>query len=126
MPPKRKCKTAYCKNNARPKRKDCYSCNKKKWRKKYPMKAAFQTLRHNAKRRGKEFSLTFQQFKQFCYKTKYLAGRGRSSDSYSIDRIDNYKGYTIDNIRVITVAENSSKRNKILHYDWQTRTAIVT
>ncbi len=89
------------------------------------MKAAYYALRDNSKRRGKEFTLTLQEFEQFCYQTKYLAGRGRSVDSYSIDRIDNTKGYTAENIRVLTVSENSKKHTKLLVYDYQTGHAAV-
>lgn len=91
------------------------------------MKAAFADLRSNAKRRGKQFDLTFEQFKQFCYETDYITGRGRSKESFTIDRIDNDKGYTLDNIRILTKSQNSSKKDKkFLHYDWQNKTAFVT
>lgn len=123
--PTRYCKTKYCRNKARPKRKMCNTCDKKQWRAKYPMKACFQTLRQNARRRGKIFKLTFVQFEKFCYRTNYLAGKGRKKDSFSIDRIDNSKGYTVDNIQMIPKGINSSKRNKLLVYDWQSRTATV-
>jgi hypothetical protein len=67
-----------------------------------------------------------EQFKQFCQETNYIAGKGRTLLSYSIDRIDNTKGYTIDNIRVITVTENSRKGTKVLHYDYITKFATVS
>lgn len=89
------------------------------------MYAAYKNLRDNAKRRGKVFTLTFDQFSEFCYRTNYMAGRGRTKESYSIDRIDNNKGYTADNIRVLTVSENARKHTKVLNYDWQTQTATV-
>ena len=90
------------------------------------MRYAYCTLKANAKRRGKEFSLTFDQFKKFAIETNYLRGKGKQSTSYSIDRIDNERGYTVDNIRIMTLADNSRKHTKQLHYDWQTRSAIVT
>ena len=63
----------------------------------------------NAKRRGKEFTITLEEFTQFCKETNYIAGAGRSSASYHIDRIDETKGYSIDNIQTLTNAENSKK-----------------
>ena len=90
------------------------------------MRYAYCTLKANAKRRGKEFSLTFDQFKKFAIETNYLRGKGKQSTSYSIDRIDNERGYTIDNIMIMSLADNSRKHTKRLHYDWQTRSAIVT
>jgi hypothetical protein len=60
----------------------------------------------NAKRRGKEFTLTFDEFKEFCMKTGYDEKKGKSSDSLSIDRIESSNGYSKDNIRAITLSDN--------------------
>lgn len=84
------------------------------------MKAAFQNLRANAKRRGKEFSLTFDQFKKFAIETNYLAGKGRTSKSFHIDRINEDEGYHIDNIQILTNSENVKKYHKsklVCYYD---------
>lgn len=83
------------------------------------MRYAFITLRNNCKRRGIEFELSFEQFETFAQATRYIAGKGRSKDSYTIDRIDNTKGYVIGNIRVISKSENSKKGTKRLIYDWR-------
>lgn len=93
----------------------CSACVKRKWRKNNPEKAAFCALRDNAKRRGKEFDLTYDQFLQFVERTDYMAKKGIWRDSFHIDRIDETKGYTIDNLQVITNAENVKK---YLRYDW--------
>lgn len=114
-----------CKNKRRKGKSKCNTCVKKEWREKYPMKAVFQTLRHNATRRGKVFTITFEYFKQFCYETDYIAGKGRRKKSYTIDRIDNSKGYVPGNIQMLTKSENSRKSSKKLVYDWETKTAIV-
>lgn len=89
------------------------------------MKAAFQTLRQNARRRLKPFKLTFAEFERFCYETKYMAGKGRQRKSFTIDRRDNAKGYTIDNIQMLTKSANSTKRTKTLVYDYRTGYAKV-
>lgn len=89
------------------------------------MKAAFQTLRHNATRRGKVFNLTFKQFEKFCHETLYLAGKGRKNKSFTIDRIDNSKGYTINNIQMLTKSANCRKSTKTLVYDYRTGYATV-
>lgn len=89
-----------------------------------PMKAAYQALKDNAKRRGKIFLLTFEQFSEFAVKTDYITGRGKSKDSFSIDRIDNDRGYEVGNIKVITLSDNTKKQRK-LEYDWRTGTAMV-
>lgn len=90
------------------------------------MKYAFQKLRSNAKRRGKEFDLTFDQFQQFCVKTEYLVGRGRTRTGFHIDRIRDDRGYTMDNIQVLTNTENITKENtrrKRLQYDYRNKEA---
>lgn len=113
-----KCKTKYCKG-----RNDqgghCWKCIKRKYAEKYPVKYAYQVLKNNSKRRGIKFTLTLQEFIRFCVKTKILLGRGREKDCYSIDRIDNSKGYEADNIQVLTVSENSKKYTKKVKYDWE-------
>ena len=81
----------------------------KKYRNKYPIRYTYQTLKDNAKRRGKSFNLTFEQFKQFAIKTDYLNVKGITKTSYHIDRIDENKGYTIDNIQLLTNEQNIKK-----------------
>jgi hypothetical protein len=78
------------------------------------MKAAFQTLRQNARRRKKPFTISFEYFRRFCYRTKDMAGKGRNKDSYSIDCKINELGYVPGNIRKLTVAQNSSKGKKLI------------
>lgn len=119
----RKCETPYCKNTT--KRKICDKCYSRLHRERYPMKNAYWNLKSNAKRRGKIFELTFEEFQQFCYETDYLQGRGKKKTSYSIDRIDNNKGYILSNIRVMTLSDNARKGKKHLDYDWQTGNARV-
>ena len=113
-----KCSTKYCRKNAAPKGKVCYSCSKKRYAEKHPMRYAFNTLRQNAKRRGKSFELTFEQFKEFAIATNYMAGRGIQKDSFHIDRINPEKGYSIDNIRVLTNSENVKRHQKYLKYEF--------
>lgn len=90
-----------------------------------PVQYCYGVLRRNSRRRGKEFTLTLEQFRQFCYEEDYIQNKGKTHSSYTIDRIDNSKGYTIDNIRVLTNSENSRKGAKVLHYDFVTGNAKV-
>jgi hypothetical protein len=121
---KTKCETKYCKNKV--KGKYCSTCRSKKSREQNPVKYSYSNLKSNSKRRGIAFKLTFEEFIQFCYQTQYLAGKGKTKTSFSIDRIENDKGYTLDNIRILTLSDNSKKGNKkILMYDWQTKYASV-
>lgn len=87
----------------------CQYCATKRYRQKHPIRAVYTSLRNNAKRRGKEFNLTLEQFEAFAVKTKLLYKRGRSKDSHTVERIDPTRGYVIDNIAMLTLSENSRK-----------------
>ncbi len=76
----------------------------------HPLKYAFKNLRNRAKERGHDFHLTFQQYEQLAINTGYAQWRGKDGESFSLDRADRRKGYTIDNVRVITLAANSRKQ----------------
>lgn len=106
------CKHAFC----RKKRiKDCYECAthiKRAYAKRHPVKYAWMVLRNNAKRRGKTFTLTFDEFCAFNKKENYVEQKGIHADDLSIDRKDNDKGYSKNNIQALTVGENSSKSDK--------------
>lgn len=120
---KLKCKIKGCQEIRGIYRDVCSKHHMQQVRKANPMKCCYTNLKANAKRRGHAFLLTYQEFEEFCIATDYIAGKGRTRESYSIDRIDPTKGYQLDNIQRMTVSENSKKKNH-LHYDWQTGTAV--
>lgn len=91
----------------------CYACAKRQYRNKNPEKATYQTLRANAKRRGKPFKLTFEEFKAFAVEVGYMQKKGIEKKSYHIDRIDETKGYVPGNLQVLTNCENVKK---YVHY----------
>lgn len=84
-------------------------CAKRSWREKNPIKAAYGNLKSNAKKRNKEFNLTFEDFKELCEETDYMKKKGKTSVSYHIDRIDRDKGYTKTNIQILTNRGNYVK-----------------
>lgn len=95
--------------------------SQKKWtsnyEKKHPFKNKWFKLRYRAKRRGIEFDLTYEQFRDFCLEHQLEGKTGRKADNLSIDRINSERGYSIDNIQVLTVSENSSKsKYDVQHY----------
>lgn len=73
------------------------------------MRYAYSVLKNNARRRGKEFTLTMQEFVDFCEETGYMEGKGSSRLSLSVDRIDHNKGYVAGNIQVLSLSENGAK-----------------
>lgn len=93
----------------------CHKCKKRRYREKYPLKAAYHNLKSNAKRRNKQFDITIEQFEQFCINTKYLFGKGRTKNSLHIDRKEENVGYTIENIQVLTNLKNVKK---YLEWHW--------
>jgi len=79
------------------------------------MRSAYNNLKQNAKRRGKDFQITFDDFEVFCVKSNYIAGKGRGAESFHVDRINEDLGYTIDNLQVLTNSENVRKYLKYSH-----------
>lgn len=121
-----KCATKHCRNTANHGR-FCKSCDSRKYRERDPVKYSYNTLRTNTTRRkGKNFfALTLEEFRVYCYETDYIAGKGRSKLSHTIDCIDPTMGYFIGNIQPLRKDLNSKKGEKILHYDWETKFATV-
>ena len=101
-------------------KRKCNTCLSREKRERNPVRYAYDALKANCKRRKGLgwFELTFEEFKQFAIETKYIAGKGRSKQSFTIDRKDSTMGYFIGNIRVVSNSINSCKRTKSLHYEW--------
>ncbi len=97
--------------------KVCPACLIRRWRANNPALSSFNQLKVSARRRGKEFTLTFEEFRGWCLNNGYLDGRGRLRDSLHVDRHDDSKGYNLENIRVLTNRENilkeQARRKKI-------------
>ncbi len=106
---KRRCNVDDCKKNAAPGKKKCWAHVKSKYRADNPVKSAYQNLRTSSKKRGKEFSLTFEEFEQFCVESEYIKGKGIFVNSLHVDRIDETKGYVTGNIQVLPNGKNVKK-----------------
>ena len=76
-------------------------------------------LRNNAKRRNIPFTITLEQWREWCHQVQYIGLKGRRSHSYTVDRIHDDIGYHIDNIQKITNRDNVRKR--YFGYDWRSR-----
>ena len=112
MKKKHLCEVKYCRNSRTLKDKICPKHRKRLHKEKDFLAYTFNLLKSNAKRRGKFFDLTLEQFKTFCINTGYMEGKGKKATSLSIDRKEVSKGYTIDNLQILTLRANSSKRHE--------------
>jgi len=113
-----KCLTKGCKNETPKYRKICWKCKNRIYRENHPLHYEYLELRKRARRRGKGFTLTEDEFKQFCEMTNYLQEKGIYKDNCSVDRIDSTKGYSFDNIRKVTVSVNSKLNAGTIDSDW--------
>lgn len=115
-----RCSVKYCTNKAEGSL--CSTCRSRKARAADPVRYAFTCLRNNANRRGILFTITLDQFRQWCHKVQYIGRKGRSAESYSIDRIHNDLGYHADNIQLMTNRDNVKK---YFSYDWRAKTVHI-
>lgn len=90
-------------------RKVCWKCQYAKLKARDPIGLAYRRLKGHAKERGKEFSITLEEFTQFCVRSDYINKKGIRHDSFHIDRKDEEKGYFIGNIQLLTNKENVLK-----------------
>lgn len=106
MKTENKCSTPYCRNERAKDRTICDKCRMREYKKRHPIEYTYNAFRTNAKRRGKEFKVTLEEFKQFCRETNYLELKGKYKYDYSIHREINEKGYLLENMGIKTVSEN--------------------
>lgn len=84
----------------------------RRWRAANPLRYCWQALKDNAKRRGKNFTLSLREFEKFCDDSSYLEKRGREAEALTVDRIINKNGYEKENIQAMTNSDNARKNNQ--------------
>ena len=104
----------------------CYACKSRRYAISQPIRVAYHRLKGHAKARGKEFSISFEYFQQFCTQVEYIAKRGRSSTSFHIDRIKEELGYVEGNLQVLENAENVKKYKRWVCLDQDNRSVFKT
>ncbi len=87
----------------------CSMHSKRQYKSRHPLRYKFSYLKNNARRRGIDWELSFQDFARLASQNGYDRQCGKMGDSLSIDRIDNRRGYAHDNVQFITLSENSRK-----------------
>lgn len=103
------CATAWCRRKRRHHGALCRTCDSREWRANNPAIYAYNNLRTHARARGILFELTREQFMAFCANNFYLRDKGWAAGQLHIDRINARKGYSADNIQILTCYENSVK-----------------
>ena len=103
----RRCKTRWCRGNARSHSPFCGKCFWRRLKEVNPLKYSFWKLKHRARERGHSFLLTFDEYKEFSIQSGYAEWKGKTAESLSINRIDPEKGYQKDNIEAVTLSYNS-------------------
>lgn len=92
----------------------CHKHYRRKRREEDPVGVRYNNFKGNAKKRNIPFDITLDEFRSFCQKTGYIITKGKRGQNATIDRINNSKGYTIDNIQLLTNRQNASKGCKSL------------
>jgi len=94
----------------------CKQCNSSRVKSYRPETRMYQRAKQRAKKNGREFSITVDDIviPDRCpvlgYEINVNSGRpGAYHNSPSLDRIDNSRGYTPDNIQVISQRANAMK-----------------
>jgi len=104
------CVTLRCSRPKATGRTLCHRCKAQREKEINPLAYTYSRLKQNAKRRGKIFTITIKEFRQFVAGTRYMELKGRGATNLSIDRKDNSKGYEAGNLQILTVSENIRKQ----------------
>ncbi len=84
----------------------------KKWRLENPYEYAYQTQRNNAKRRGIDFNLTYEEWLSIWENSGHFNERGRKLGQYVMSRFNDIGDYSINNVEIIVMQKNQSDATK--------------
>ena len=106
----------YCVSCARDVRRQWNEANKERkaevdrqWKEANPKRDAYRNQKSNAKRRGVEFLLTFEEWRDWWGKD--FAGRGSAKGRLVMARYGDKGPYQLGNIKKITCSENARESN---------------
>jgi hypothetical protein len=123
----KKCATRDCENSAWKRDRFCPKCRSRHYKKTNPVGYFFNLLRCHARARGIDFTLTQEQFREFCIETSFKRSRSVRTKGYTVDRVKANEGYHIGNIQLLTHRSNSVKGmtlDRIFDYDESGRTQV--
>lgn len=109
---------------------------KEPWNKKRPFESLYNKLRSDARVRGRDFQLTFEEFVEFtatprCHYcdrpvvwTRHNITRPKSN-AYNLDRMNNEAGYTKQNLVVCCPICNVTKGNRFSYEEFKVMIAAL-
>lgn len=103
---------AYCWKKEKWNSRLCPKHSQRRWRACNPIQSAFRACIDHARARNLHWGISFADFKHMCEATSYVDAKGTTRHALTIDRKDACKGYTLDNVQVITQSENAAKSNR--------------
>lgn len=74
-----------------------------------PVYDRYANFKRNAIKRHKDFTITLEEFRDFCTRTGYIICKGKRGRNCTIDRIKNQHGYHIWNIQIKSNVANIKK-----------------
>ena len=87
--------------------KECLKGNARKWEKENPIKSRYVQYKASAKARGKDFNLTFGEFKSYWNQPCYYCGN--PIDGIGLDRVNSNIGYHVNNVVPCCTQCNTAK-----------------
>lgn len=91
------------------------------------MKNKYNTHKSNAKKRGIEFLLTFEEWSSLWINSGKYENRGRGKDKYCMCRINDVGPYSVDNVFIDTNSNNlrDGNINKVLSEETKQKISVA-
>jgi hypothetical protein len=112
-PGKIRCTAARCSNKRGSKFRLCPKHSSRLYKFKDLAAYTYNLRKQRAKARNKPFSITLEEFREFCEESGYLLLKGKKAGSASIDCIVNSLGYAKGNLRMISLSDNAKKGTSV-------------
>lgn len=87
----------------------CAKCRHRRWKAAHPVSYHFNKLKYRAIERGHHFALSRDKFAEL-WNEGLRESHGKTKFSLCIDRKRNNEGYTDENVRLLTLSENSRRQ----------------
>jgi hypothetical protein len=122
-----KCATPGCRRRRGKKKRLCNTCHARRVRLAKPVWAQWRRLKDKARRRGINFCLPCWYFEIFALRNRYCDLTGNQVGCLTVDRVKNFLGYVIGNIRPLSREENRLKqwqqdyKRYEIGYSWRRR-----